>query len=159
MRHEYWSSEDGCNNVGMVGIKPMNENVLVNPPTLEVGGRYGPVGRYWESPRAEESLAAPVDNTGASQTEESPIAPSNNEGARYGLVGMVSTERIIRTPRRRLVSECVFEKMMGNTNQPRYRSRSCSVRPRVSKAKTVPSNQMLISTFTTPKRGCGEEVE
>ena len=97
------------------------------------------------------------------------IAPIISAGARYGQVegandGLVSegsnikqecVVRTIRTPRRRLISETVFDKMMlKNFQTPRNRSKSLTVRPRgAGKTQEVPSNQTLISSFVTPKRG------
>ena len=71
MRHEYWSSKVVSNTESVLGKMPMDDRAHINPPTQEVGGRYGLVGENCESVSAEESFTAPVDRT----------------GARYGLVG------------------------------------------------------------------------
>ena len=132
-----------------MGIRPVGEGAHNNPTNPMVVGRYGLVD--------EPQNCASAD--GHCQ------APANGTGARYGLVGVVSEgapdnrERIIRTPRRRLSSVGVFEEMIVNMSlQTRSRSKSFSVRQR-ARTVVVPRNQMLISTFATPKREKENEEE
>ena len=122
--------------VGVTGIVPVNVDVHRDPPTVTVEGRYGLVG-----------VQSKIDNGG------NPIAPEMDSGARYGLVEG-NGSRQIKTPRRRLGSESVFDRMMTNAlKTPRNRSRSVTVRPRGGvKTPMTPSNQKLISSFITPSR-------
>ena len=89
--------------------------------------------------------------------------PALSAGDRYGLVEEGpsrvhgSEPRKMKTPKRRLVSESVFDRIMLHSVQPpRNRSRSVTFRPRGGgKTPVVPNNQILISSFITPKRGDG----
>ena len=136
MKYEFWARLDEDNAVGVTGIVPVNVDVHRDPSTVTVEGRYGLVGVQCE-----------IDNGG------NPIAPEMDSGARYGLVEG-NGSRQIKTPRRRLGSESVFDRMMTNAlKTPRNRSRSVTVRPRGGvKTPMTPSNQKLISSFITPSR-------
>ena len=146
MKHEFWAMLEDDRGVGVAGIVPVNDDVHRDPSTVGVEGRYGLVGVQSEA-----------------VTEGNPTAPVINTGARYGLVeeGLStahgSEPRKMKTPRRRLVSESVFDRMMLHSVQPpRNRSRSVTFRPRGGgKTPMVPNNQILISSFITPKRGDG----
>ena len=143
MRQEFWALEAARTDGGLMGIMPVSTNAQNDPSTSDAEGRYGLVG-------------------GLNGDEENSVAPANTTGARYGLVveaqdtSYDEVARPVKTPRRRLVSSSVFERMMSNTDQSqRTRSRSVTSRPRGGRTNTIPSNQKLISTFITPKRGNG----
>ena len=96
-----------------------------------------------------------------------PNNPLESGENHYGLVvnernsdnlALRPVNRITKTPRRRLLSEGVFEWMMNRESpqsDPTFlkRNRSNSVRHR---SKVVPNSQMLMSSFLTPKRNKGE---
>ena len=143
MRYEYWDMEEMNIAEGIVGIAPVDREAHINPPTT-VGGRYGLVGKLNGATTGEirYGLVAEPGDTNSGPTVEA------------GDTLDWDVARVIKTPRRRLASASVFERMMMNTSQlERNRSRSVSSRPRRGRISTTPSSQKLISTFLTPKRG------
>ena len=135
-RIELWVMKDEGIGIGIDGIAPVGADVQNYPSASNAEGRYGLVGKVEKVSERGEIRYGPVEE----------LARTNSGG----------TARVIKTPRRRLVSENVFDRMMLNSNQsPRNRSRSGSYRPRGGKTPSVPNNQKLISTFITPQRGNG----
>ena len=116
---------------GVTGVTPVDAVVTINPSTTSVEGRCGPVG----------GVDGGCDN---------PLLGLNSPSFGQGNAG-----RKLKTPRRRLMSENVFDKMMMNHSPqtPKNRSNSFSARPRGGgRTRMVSSNQALISSFITPKR-------
>ena len=112
MKHEFWAMLEDDRGVGVAGIVPVNDDVHRDPSTVRVEGRYG--------------LVAVLNEV---VTEGNPIAPVMNTEAHYGLVEE-GESRKIKTPRRRLGSESVFDRMMIHSLQtPRNRSKSVTIRP------------------------------
>ena len=157
MRYEYWELEDKDNGGGIVGIAPVNGKAHISPPTTNVRGRYGLVEGLSEITTTGEIPTAPVESTGARyglvvEAEDT----SNGQTVEAEDTCDLNEARIKKTPRRRLASASVFERMMLNTSQlQRNRSKSVSSRPRGGRTAPIPSSQKLISAFITPKRGNG----
>ena len=129
-------------------VNEVNDNLTA--PAVSAGARHSPAVVVDE---VNDNFIAPVESTGA---RYGPVEGANDGPVVEGSnIKQECVVRTIRTPRRRLISETVFDKMMlKNFQTPRNRSKSLTVRPRgAGKTQEVPSNQTLISSFVTPKRG------
>ena len=103
MREELWVVEDEGIDVQINGIAPVGAAVQSYPSASNAEGRYGLVGELCGTKCGAESDSAPVEPTGACSD---PMVELQKPS-------VANNARILKTPRRRLVSSSVFEILMS----------------------------------------------
>ena len=153
-RYEYWTMCDDDKKKCVTGVTPVDAVVTLDPSTTSAEGRYGLVGGVDAVVKIDPSTTSVEGRYGlvggVDGGCDNPLLGLNSPSFGQGNAG-----RKLKTPRRRLMSENVFDKMMMNHSPqtPKNRSNSFSARPRGGgRTRMVSSNQALISSFITPKR-------